>query len=65
MLSLGFSEIPEDLFMEFLKEVSPRFTEQTYNVFKHNCNHFTNEAANFLLGQDIPKDIVDLPNQFL
>lgn len=51
--------------MEFLREASPRFTEQTYNVFKHNCNNFTNEAANFLLGKNIPSDILDLPEMFL
>mmetsp|Transcript_21662 Transcript_21662/g.15926 ORF Transcript_21662/g.15926 Transcript_21662/m.15926 type:complete len:89 (-) Transcript_21662:42-308(-) len=51
--------------MEFLKEVSPRFTEQHYNVFKHNCNHFTNECANFLLGSNIPQDIIGQPEMFL
>jgi ankyrin repeat protein len=51
--------------MEFLKEISPRFTQDTYNVFKHNCNNFTNECANFLLGNGIPDDIINLPNEFL
>lgn len=51
--------------MEFLRDVSPRFTQETYNVLKHNCNNFTNECAHFLLGQGIPKDIIDLPEQFL
>jgi hypothetical protein len=60
-MDLGFTEIPEDLFMEFLKEISPRFTQMTYNVFKHNCNHFTDECANFLMGSGIPKDILELP----
>ncbi len=64
-MDLGFTEIPEELFMEFLRDVSPRFTQETYNVFKHNCNNFTNECAQFLLGEGIPKDIVNLPNEFL
>ena len=64
-MDLGFTEISEELFMEFLKEVSPRFTQMTYNVMKHNCNNFTDECASFLMGNGIPKDIVDLPNVFL
>lgn len=64
-MDLGFTEIPEEIFMEFLKEISPRFTQDTYHVFKHNCNNFTNECATFLMGTGIPEDIVDLPNMFL
>lgn len=45
VMDLGFTEIPEDIFMEFLREISPRFTQDTYHVFKHNCNNFTNECA--------------------
>lgn len=26
VMDLGFTEIPEDIFLEFLREVSPRFT---------------------------------------
>lgn len=61
VLSLGKTEIPYPLFMEFLKELEPRYTEQTYDVFKHNCNNFTNECANFLLGKGIPDEIINLP----
>jgi len=45
VIDLGFTELPEDIFLEFLREVSPRFTQETYHVFKHNCNNFTNECA--------------------
>ena len=64
-MDIGFTEIPEELFTEFLREISPRFTQDTYNVFTHNCNNFTNECSNFLMGSDIPKDIIDLPKEFL
>jgi hypothetical protein len=51
--------------MDFLKEISPKFTEQTYNVISNNCNNFTDECANFLLGISIPSDILDLPKILL
>lgn len=47
--------------MDFLKDISSRFTQETYHVFEHNCNNFTNECAHFLLGKGIPDDIVNLP----
>jgi len=31
----------------------------------NNCNNFTDECAQILLGQGIPSDIVDLPKEFL
>jgi hypothetical protein len=49
-IHLGYTEIPEEIFMEFLREISSRFTQETYHVFKHNCNNFTNECSSFLIG---------------
>lgn len=65
VISLGFTEIPEDLFMEFLRESRGEWSADKYHVFEHNCNHFTNAAADFLLGQGIPSEIIDQPKQFL
>ena len=45
MLDLGQTEIPEEVFMELLQEIAPRFTMSTYDVFNHNCNNFTDEVA--------------------
>ena len=64
-IELGSTEIPEDMFMEMLKDLMPRFTMEAYNLLQHNCNNFTDECAQLLLGEGIPKDIVDLPKLFL
>jgi hypothetical protein len=64
-ISLGFTDIPEELFMEFLREARGEWSMEKYHVFEHNCNHFTNAAADFLLGQGIPSEIVNQPNEFL
>ncbi|XP_039644474.1 desumoylating isopeptidase 1b [Perca fluviatilis] len=37
----------------------------TYNLFEHNCNTFTNEVAQFLTGKTIPSYITDLPSEVL
>ncbi len=53
------------MFMDLLREIAPRYTPQTYNVLSHNCNNFTDECSELLIGEGIPKDIVDLPKTFL
>lgn len=51
---IGNTNIPREIFLEFCREVSPRFSPATYSLLKWNCNNFTQEACNFLTGKDIP-----------
>jgi len=62
---MGITDIPEDQFMEILKDMAPRFSMQTYDVMKHNCNNFTDEVCEVLLGHGIPEEITGLPAEFL
>eukprot|EP00640_Fibrocapsa_japonica_P004646 CAMPEP_0113951818 /NCGR_PEP_ID=MMETSP1339-20121228/88052_1 /TAXON_ID=94617 /ORGANISM="Fibrocapsa japonica" /LENGTH=140 /DNA_ID=CAMNT_0000960199 /DNA_START=28 /DNA_END=446 /DNA_ORIENTATION=+ /assembly_acc=CAM_ASM_000762 len=61
--SLGSTQIPRELFEEYLNEIRPRFSMHTYDLITNNCNNFTNEACQFLLGHGIPDHIVNLPQQ--
>ncbi|CAK4806673.1 unnamed protein product [Aphanomyces euteiches] len=65
VVQLGETEVPPEEFASFLQEISPRFTAATYNLLSHNCNNFSNEVAQFLLGSGIPQHILDLPNEVL
>uniref|UniRef100_A0A8D0H296 palmitoyl-protein hydrolase n=1 Tax=Sphenodon punctatus TaxID=8508 RepID=A0A8D0H296_SPHPU len=38
---------------------------ESYNLFEHNCNTFSNEVAQFLTGRKIPSYITDLPSEVL
>ena len=38
---------------------------QDYNLITNNCNNFTNECSEFLVGRGIPSDIINLPNEML
>jgi hypothetical protein len=58
---LGVTYIPESVFVDFLQEISHRFTPETYSLLKHNCNNFSDEAAMFLVGDHIPSYITGLP----
>ena len=44
----------------------PRLTPlQSYDLFLHNCNNFTNDFAMFLVGKNIPAHITSLPQTVL
>ncbi|EGC38232.1 hypothetical protein DICPUDRAFT_149119 [Dictyostelium purpureum] len=65
IIDLGETEVDQDLFENFLSGITDRFRMDTYHLLENNCNHFTNECSNFLLGKGIPDHIVNLPSDFL
>ncbi|KAM0071260.1 putative PPPDE peptidase domain-containing protein [Helianthus debilis subsp. tardiflorus] len=62
-IDLGVTKVQKDEFESYLKKISPRYTQETYNIMKHNCNHFSNEVVQFLVGTTIPEYILNLPNE--
>lgn len=63
--NMGTTDIPEDVFRDFLNGIAGNYTLNTYDIFRHNCNHFTNECCQFLLGKGIPEDILNLSEDVL
>lgn len=65
VIDLGYTEVPKDYFEEYLDEIRPRFTHETYNIVHHNCNNFSDEVSQFLVGSGIPQHILHLPAEVL
>lgn len=65
VIDLGVTHVPKDVFEMYLQEISPRYTAETYSLLKHNCNNFSNEVAQFLVGATIPEYILELPNEVI
>ncbi|PON70794.1 hypothetical protein PanWU01x14_078200 [Parasponia andersonii] len=65
VVDLGVTHVPKDVFETYLQEISPRFTAETYSLLTHNCNNFSNEVAQFLVGTTIPDYILQLPNEVM
>ncbi|XP_039039423.1 desumoylating isopeptidase 1-like [Hibiscus syriacus] len=65
VINLGVTHVPEDVFEMYLQEISPRYTAETYSLLTHNCNNFSNEVAQFLVGSGIPDYILQLPNEVM
>ncbi|TBU08518.1 putative PPPDE domain-containing peptidase [Hamiltosporidium tvaerminnensis] len=58
---MGITSLPNDVFHEYLEILSEKYNSTTYDLFKNNCNHFSNDATMFLLSKSIPTEILDLP----
>ncbi|GMI66384.1 hypothetical protein like AT3G07090 [Hibiscus trionum] len=65
VVNLGVTHVPKDVFEMYLQEISPRYTAETYSLLTHNCNNFSNEVAQFLVGSGIPDYILQLPNEVM
>lgn len=65
VVKLGFTHIPQEVFEGYLKEISPRYTAEKYSLLTHNCNNFSNEVAQFLVGASIPDYILQLPSEVI
>jgi hypothetical protein len=65
VMLLGHTQIPQGIFEEYLQEIQPRYTQETYSLMRHNCNNFSEEVSQFLLGTGIPEYILRLPEEVL
>ncbi|RWW51810.1 hypothetical protein BHE74_00041839 [Ensete ventricosum] len=65
VVELGVTHVPEEVFEEYLQEISERYTAETYNLLSHNCNNFSNEVVQFLVSTTIPDYILQLPNEVM
>lgn len=65
VVELGVTHVPKDVFEMYLQEISPRYSPETYSLLTHNCNNFSNEVAQFLVGATIPEYILNLPNEVM
>ncbi|CAI9288366.1 unnamed protein product [Lactuca saligna] len=63
VVDLGITHIPKDVFEMYLQEITPRYTAESYSLLAHNCNNFSSEITQFLVGNNIPDYILNLPNE--
>lgn len=60
------SKTREELESYISRVLALEHTEQNYNLLSHNCNHFANDVAKFLLdGKGVPEHIVNFGQEAL
>ncbi|KAH6649125.1 PUL domain-containing protein [Truncatella angustata] len=64
-LHLGKTDLPIEVIVEYVDSLRSIFTPAAYDLFRHNCNNFSNDFAMFLLGNGIPERISNMPQAVL
>lgn len=64
-LNLGKTQLPMHVIQQYLQSLREIYTVEAYNLWKHNCNNFSNDFATFLLGTGIPDHILHMPDAVL
>lgn len=62
---MGKTELPIDVIQEYIASLENIYTPDSYDLFLHNCNNFSQDLVMFLVGKDIPESIRTLPEAFL
>ncbi|KEF53585.1 uncharacterized protein A1O9_10560 [Exophiala aquamarina CBS 119918] len=65
VVDMGKTELPVDVVEEYVESLEQIYTPESYDLFLHNCNNFTQDLAMFLVGKSIPEEITSLPETFL
>ncbi|KAI1422133.1 PUL domain-containing protein [Xylaria sp. FL1777] len=64
-IHLGKTELPLEVIVEYLDSLRDIYTPQAYDLFRHNCNNFSNDFSTFMLGKGIPDHIANMPQAVL
>ncbi|KAF1355802.1 DUF862-domain-containing protein [Lizonia empirigonia] len=65
IIKLGQTSLPLEIILEYLESLKTIYTAESYDLFLHNCNNFSNDFAMFLVGKGIPAHITSLPQDVL
>ncbi|KAL1863373.1 hypothetical protein Plec18170_000208 [Paecilomyces lecythidis] len=65
VLHMGRTELPDEVIQEYINSLAEVYTPESYDLFLHNCNNFTQDLSMFLVGKGIPEHITSLPQTFL
>ena len=64
-LDFGYTNKTHDELKEYLKSINSKFSQSTYDILRHNCNHFTDAALFFLVGKHLPNPILKQHEEIL
>ena len=65
VIKLGQTSLPPDVIEDYLGSLSAVYSPESYDLFAHNCNNFSHDFSQFLVGKGIPDRITNLPKQVL
>jgi thiol-disulfide isomerase/thioredoxin len=64
-IKMGTTQVDYNTFKDFIHQLKSKYTANNYHILNFNCNNFSNEVCEFLVGKSIPSKILNLPSEFL
>lgn len=65
IIALGQTDLPWETILDYLESLKEVYTPESYDLFAHNCNNFSSDFSQFLVGKPIPDHITSLPQRVL
>ncbi|RMZ84754.1 hypothetical protein DV737_g1010, partial [Chaetothyriales sp. CBS 132003] len=65
IVNLGKTHVNPETIEEYVQSLESVYTPESYDLFLHNCNNFSQDLSMFLVGKSIPDEITSLPETFL
>jgi hypothetical protein len=65
IIRMGRTQLPMEVIDEYIQSLESIYTPESYDLFVHNCNNFSQDLCTFLVGKSIPESISSLPETFL
>ena len=65
IIKMGRTQLPMEVIEEYIQSLESIYTPESYDLFVHNCNNFSQDLCTFLVGKSIPEKISSLPATFL
>ena len=62
---MGRTQLSMEVIDEYIQSLESIYTRESYDLFVHNCNNFSQDLCTFLVGKSIPDKISTLPETFL
>jgi thioredoxin len=63
-IPLGNTEITKQELDDYVVSIADQFSANTYDIFQNNCNHFSNNLSEFLVGETIPTEYLNQAKEF-
>ncbi|KAK9474250.1 PPPDE putative peptidase domain-containing protein [Dipodascopsis tothii] len=65
VVEMGTTALPQDVVVQYVDSLRTIYTAEKYDLFMHNCNNFSQDLCQFLVGRNIPAHISSLPQEVL
>lgn len=63
-IPLGNTELSKQDLETYIESIGEMFTSASYDIFKNNCNHYSNNLSEFLVGSHIPDQYLNQAKEF-